>query len=68
MQAAHRRHDISDKVWAKLEPLLPGQRGMGGGIARDNRLFINAVCWIFRTGIPLASTARCILEFSPLLS
>jgi transposase len=52
MQAAHRQHNISDQVWAKLEPLLPGQRGMGGGIARDNRLFINAVCWIVRTGAP----------------
>jgi transposase len=25
---------------------------MWGGIARDNRLFINAVCWILRTGAP----------------
>ena len=24
---AHRHHDISDKVWKKLEPNLPGKRG-----------------------------------------
>lgn len=40
---AHRRHDISDNVWHLLEPHLPGRSGSWGGIARDNRLFINAV-------------------------
>ena len=48
----HKRHDISDKVWAKLEPLLPGRKGAWGRPAKDNRLFINAVLWIFRTGAP----------------
>ena len=46
------RHDISDKVWELLKPLLPGQRGQWGGIAKDNRNFINAVFWILRTGAP----------------
>ena len=49
---AHRRHDLSDKVWGLLEPHLPGRSGGWGGIARDNRLFINAVFWIMRTGAP----------------
>ncbi len=44
------RHDISDEVWEILKPILPGQRGQWGGIDKDNRLFINAVFWIFRTG------------------
>ena len=48
----HRRHDISDKVWTQLEPLLPGRKGERGRPAQDNRRFINAVCWIFRTGAP----------------
>lgn len=46
------RYDISDEAWAILEPILPGQRGQWGGIAKDNRLFINAVFWILRTGAP----------------
>lgn len=46
------RHDISYEVWAILEPILPGQRGQCGGIAKDNQLFINAVFWILRTGAP----------------
>ena len=49
---AHRRHDISDRVWELLEPHLSGRKGSWGGIARDNRLFINAVLWIMRTGAP----------------
>ena len=48
--AAHRRHDISDKVWANIEKLLPGSKGCVPSV--DNRLFINAVFWILRTGAP----------------
>jgi transposase len=35
-----------------LKPHLPGRKGVWGGIAEDNRLFINAVFWILRTGAP----------------
>ena len=52
MSTAIHRHDMSDEVWALLEPHLPGQRGQWGGIAQDNRRFINAVFWILRTGAP----------------
>lgn len=49
---AHGRHDISDRAWGLMEPHLPGRRGQWGGIAEDNRRFINAVFWILRTGAP----------------
>lgn len=52
MIQAHRRHDISDEVWSKTESHLPGQKGLWGGVAKDNRNFINTVMWIFRTGSP----------------
>ena len=52
METAHRRHDISDKVWELLEPHLPGREGTRGVTARDNRNFLNAVFWILRTGAP----------------
>ena len=48
----HRRHDISNRVWNLLEPHLSGRAGSWGGIAADNRRFINAVFWILRTGAP----------------
>ena len=46
------RHDISDEVWLLLEPLLSGQSGQWGGIARNNRQFLNGVFWVLRTGAP----------------
>ena len=52
MVAAHRRHDISDGVWDRLEPHLPGSPGKVGRPAFDNRRFLNAVFWILRTGAP----------------
>ena len=52
MEASYHRHDINDKEWALLELHLPGQRGQWGGIAQDNRRFINAVFWVSRTGAP----------------
>jgi transposase len=52
MQAAHRRHDISDTIWERLAPHMLGRKGTRGGNARNNRQFINAVFWILRTGAP----------------
>jgi len=49
---AHRRHDLSDEQWLLLEKHLPGQAGSWGGIAKDNRNFINAVFFVLRTGTP----------------
>ena len=52
MAAAHRRHDMSDDVWERLRPQLPGGEGKHGRPAHDNRRFIDAVCWILRTSTP----------------
>lgn len=52
MGSSYHRHDISDALWEKLEPLLPGRSGGWGSVAHDNRRFINAVFWILRTGAP----------------
>jgi transposase len=46
------RHDISDHSWSIIEPYLPGKKGSWGRPAHNNRLFINAVMWILRTGSP----------------
>jgi transposase len=47
-----RRHEISDVDWDRIKGLLPGQPGQHGGIAEDNRRFINAILYVARTGIP----------------
>lgn len=44
------RHEMTDAEWDRIKHLLIGQRGQHGGIAHDNRQFINAVLWIARTG------------------
>ena len=46
------RHAISDADWARVEHLLPGRPGQHGGLARDNRRFLDALLWIARTGAP----------------
>jgi transposase len=52
MEADYHRHDLDDHTWGLLGPHLPGQKGQWGGIAEDNRRFINAVLWNLRTGAP----------------
>jgi transposase len=47
-----RRHEISESDWDRIKHLLPGQRGQHGGVAEDNRRFLNAVLYVARTGIP----------------
>ena len=47
-----RRYEISDEQWNHIEHLLPGKATDSGATAKDNRLFINAVLWIARSGAP----------------
>jgi transposase len=47
-----RRHEIPDADWDRIKDLLPGQPGQHGGVAQDNRRFVNAVLWVARTGAP----------------
>jgi transposase len=47
-----RRHEITDAQWNAIQGLLPGQEGDPGATAKDNRLFVNAVLWIAKTGAP----------------
>jgi len=47
-----RRHELTDIQFEKIESLLPGRKESAGVTAKDNRLFVNAVIWIFKTGAP----------------
>ena len=47
-----RRHELSDREWQLIEPHTLGQPGTRGGTGRDNRLFVTAVFYRTRTGIP----------------
>ena len=49
-----RRHELTDEQWGKIEGHLPGKAGDPGRTAADNRLFVNAVLYVLKTGIPWA--------------
>jgi len=46
------RHAISDESWERIQDLLPGRPGIRGRTAFNNRLFVDAVLWIGKTGAP----------------
>src|SRR5947208_12728592 len=46
------RFVVSDTVWEKIEALLPGKKSDRGVTAKDNRLFLEAVLWRARAGLP----------------
>ena len=46
------RFVLSDAVWEKVAPLLPGKATDPGATGKDNRLFLEAVLWRVRTGVP----------------
>ena len=47
-----RRFELTDEQYARIEHLLPGKASDPGATARDNRLFMDAILWIARTGAP----------------
>jgi len=47
-----RRYGLEDDEWERIAHLLPGRVGHVGGTARDNRLFVEAVLYRYRAGIP----------------
>jgi len=46
------RLGLRDDQWARIAGLLPGKPGDRRRSAADNRLFVEAVLWIARTGAP----------------
>jgi transposase len=47
------RYELSDVQWKWIEGLLPGRVDTVGRTATDNRVFVNGVLWVLRSG------ARC---------
>src|SRR3970282_1245583 len=46
------RKMLRNDQWERIEHLLPGKASDPGTTAKDNRLFLEAVLWIARTGAP----------------
>ena len=47
-----RRYALRDDQWDRIKDGLPGSRGTVGVTAADNRLFVEAVLYRYRAGIP----------------
>jgi len=47
-----RRFELTDEEYKRIAHLLPGKTTDPGATARDNRLFMDAILWIARTGAP----------------
>ena len=43
---------LNDEQWDRIAPLLPGKQGDPGRSGKDNRLFMEGVLWLVRTGSP----------------
>src|SRR4051794_38461699 len=47
-----RRYALRDDQWDRIKDLLPGRPGSVGVTAADNKLFVEAVLYRYRAGIP----------------
>ena len=47
-----KRHALTDAQWNQVKDLLPGKQGDPGRTAEDNRLFVDAILFIAKTGVP----------------
>ncbi|MCA6105600.1 IS5 family transposase [Bradyrhizobium sp. WSM 4400] len=43
---------LSDAAWERMAPLIIGRPDQKGSTGRDNRMFVEGVLWIVRTGSP----------------
>jgi transposase len=43
---------LNDEQWARMAPHIIGDERTRGSSGRDNRLFVEAVLWVVRTGSP----------------
>lgn len=47
------RHDLSEECWLKIQPFLPVKNNLRGRpMVLQLRIFINAVCYVLKTGVP----------------
>jgi putative transposase len=46
------RHRLTDPQWDRIAPFVSGKAGDPGRHGVDNRLFVESVLWLARTGAP----------------
>ena len=50
-----RRYELTDEEWNRIVPLLPPENtGKQGRPRKDNRIILNGMVWLARSGAPLS--------------
>ena len=44
------RYEFNERQWGRIQDLLPGRKESVGRTAVDNRVFVNGVLWVLRSG------------------
>ena len=50
---------LKDHQWERMQGYLPGKEGDPGRTGANNRLFVEAILWLSRTGAPWRDLADC---------
>ena len=58
------RYALREDQWERIRDLLPGRVGHVGGTAKDNRVFVEAVLYRYRAGIPWRDLPAPVWGFS----
>ena len=53
------RHRLTNAQWTRIANLIPGKPGDPGRTGDDNRLFVDAIVWMARTGAPWRDLVPC---------
>ena len=55
-----KRYVLRDDWWERIKDMLVGRMGVVGVTAKDNRLFVEAVLYRYRSGHPVARFTRTL--------
>lgn len=44
------RYELNEQQWSRIADCLPGRQETVGRTAADNRVFVNGVLWVLRSG------------------
>jgi transposase len=53
------RKEITNNQWVRIKDLFPSETGRVGRPAKDNRIMVNGILWILRTGAPWRDLPKC---------
>jgi len=55
---------LNDAAWERMSGLIIGRPGQRGSTGRNNRMFVEGVLWIVRTGSPWRDLPRVFGEWN----